>query len=180
LPSLTVEAEDSLQTLFRALYPWFRVKARCRRSRPDKVDYWEGVLHLLYNKICLKTIDHGSRSTWGPGPSGSGFWAQKYDPPPTKTDLPYHFCFIQKFPSLTVAAVDALHTLFRAPPDSGVHPGGQKIAYDLALVKFGRHTKFGEDWSNGVDFYTGHTHTHRDSTLYIRLAEVPGVARDQM
>ncbi len=21
-------------------------------------------------------------------------------------------------------------------------------------------TKFGEDWSNGVDFYTGHTHTH--------------------
>ncbi len=54
------------------------------------------------------------------------------------------------------------------PPDpgAGVHPGGRNIAYDLALVKLGPHTKFGEDWSNGVDFYTGHTHT--DSPLYIR------------
>ena len=63
-----VEAVDSLQTMFRAPNPRFRVKARCRRPRPDQVDYWEGVLHLLYNKICLKTIGHGSRSTWGPGP----------------------------------------------------------------------------------------------------------------
>ncbi len=54
---------------------------------------------------------------------------------PTKTDLPYNFCFIKFSPSLTVAAVDALQTLFRAPPDPGVHPGGQNIAYDLALVK---------------------------------------------
>jgi len=69
-----------------------------------------------------------------------------------------------------VAAVDALQTLFRAPLTPGVHPGGRNIAYDLALVKLGPHTKFGEDWSNGVDFYTGHTHkhTHTDSTLYIR------------
>jgi hypothetical protein len=52
--------------------PWFRVKARFRRSRPDQVDNCEGVLHLLYNKICLKIIDHGSKSTWGPGPSRSG------------------------------------------------------------------------------------------------------------
>jgi hypothetical protein len=28
------------------------------------------------------------------------------------------------------------------PPDPGVHPGGQNIAYDLALVKLGPHTKF--------------------------------------
>ncbi len=89
--SLTVEAEDSLQTLFRALDPWFRVKARCRRSRPDQVDYWEGVVQLLYNKICLKTIDHGSRSTLGPGPSGSGFRAQKYDLPPLKQTFPTTF-----------------------------------------------------------------------------------------
>jgi hypothetical protein len=34
---------------------------------------------------------------------------------PLKTDLPYNFCFIKNFPSLTVAAVDALQTLFRAP-----------------------------------------------------------------
>ncbi len=100
--------------------PWFRVKAWYRRSRPNQVDYWEGVLHLLYNKICLKMIDHGSRSTWGPGPSRSGLLAQKYDPPPPKTDLPYNFCFINFFPSLTVAAVDALQTVFRTP----LTPGG--------------------------------------------------------
>jgi hypothetical protein len=95
-------------------------------------------------------IDHGSRSTWGPGSSGSGFRAQKIWSAPTKTDLPYNFCFIKIFPSLTVAAVDALQTLFRAPWPLGVHPGGQNIAYDLALLKLGPHTKFGEDWSNGL------------------------------
>ncbi len=82
--------------------------------------------------------------------SGPKIWSA-----PTKTDLPYNFCFINNFPSLMVAAVDTLQTLFRAP-----WPQGQNIAYDLALVKLGPHTKFGEDWSNGVDFYTGHTHTH--------------------
>ncbi len=60
--------------------PPYRVKARSRRYRPDQVDYWEGVLHVLYNKIFLKMIDHGPRSTWGPGPSGSGLQAQKYEP----------------------------------------------------------------------------------------------------
>ncbi len=94
----------------------------------------------MYITICLKMIDHGSRSTWGPGPSGSGFRAQKYDAP-TKTDLPYNFCFIKIFLSLVVAAVDALQTLFRAPLTPGVHPGGRNIAYDLALVKLGPHTK---------------------------------------
>ncbi len=51
--------------------------------------------------------------------------------------------FYKLFPSLTVAAVDALQTLFRAPLTPGVHPGGRNIAYDLALVKLGPHTKFG-------------------------------------
>jgi hypothetical protein len=87
-------------------------------------------------------IDHGSRSTWGPGPSGSRF---------------YNFCFINFFPSVTVAAVDALLTLFRAPLTPGVHPGGRNIAYDLALVKLGPHTKFGEDWSNGLTVHWIHT-----------------------
>jgi hypothetical protein len=58
-------------------------------------------------------IDHGSRSTWGPGPSGSRFWAQKYYPP--KTDLPYNFCFMKFLSSITVETVDFLQTLFRAP-----------------------------------------------------------------
>jgi len=56
-------------------------------------------------------------------------------------------------PSITVETVDFLQTLFSAPLTLGVHPGGQNIAYDLALVKLSPHTKFGEDWSNGVDFY---------------------------
>ncbi len=67
---------------------------------------------------------------------------------PTKTDLPYNFCFIIFLPSVTVEAVDSLQT----------------------LVKLGPHAKFGEDWSNGVDFYSGHTHT--DSTLYIRFSKM--------
>ena len=106
---------------------------------------------------------------WNSGPK---IWSA-----PTKTDPHYNFCVINFFPSLTVEAVDALQTLFRAPWPLGSTPGGQNIAYDLALVKLGPHTKFGEDWSNGVDFYTGHTHTnthththtHTDSTLYIRF-----------
>ncbi len=44
---------------------------------------------------------------------------------PPKTDLPYNFCFIKNFPSRTVAAVDALQTLFRAPPDPGSTPGAE-------------------------------------------------------
>jgi hypothetical protein len=59
---------------------------------------------------------------------------------PTKTDPPYNFCFIHFFPSLTVEAVDALQTLFRAPPDPDTHT----------------HTHT-------------HSHTHTDSPLYIRL-----------
>jgi hypothetical protein len=97
--------------------PWFRVNARSRRSRPDQVGYWEGVLHILFIKICLKMIemiDHGSRSTWGPGSSRSRLRAKNMIPPP-KTDLPHNFCFIKFLPSITVETVDFLQTLFRAP-----------------------------------------------------------------
>jgi len=88
LKGLLAQPTTTPQTLFRAPRPW------SRRSRPDQVDYWEGALHILYIKSCLKMIDHGSICTWGPGPSGSGFWTQKYDPPPPKTDLPNNFCFM--------------------------------------------------------------------------------------
>ena len=91
LPSCTVEAVDALQTLFRAPDPWFRVRARSRRSRTDQVNYWEGKLQLLCNKLCLKMIDLGSRSTWGPGPSRSRLASQKYDPPPLKWSFPTTF-----------------------------------------------------------------------------------------
>ena len=74
--------------LFRPPDPWFRVRARSRRLRPGQVDYFEGALQLLFNKLCLKMIDHGSRSTWGPGPSRSRLGSQKYDPPPLKWSFP--------------------------------------------------------------------------------------------
>ncbi len=90
-PSCMVEAVDAPQTRFRAPNPWFRVKARSRSSIPDQVDYWEGVLHLLFNKLCLKMIDHGSRSTWDPGPSRSRLGSQKYDPLPLKQSFPTTF-----------------------------------------------------------------------------------------
>jgi hypothetical protein len=72
-----------------------------------------------------------------------------------------------------VAAVEALQTLFRAPLTPGVHPEGRNIAYGLALVKLGPHTKFGEDWSNDPTVHWiqtnthTHTHTHRQLDKYI-------------
>jgi hypothetical protein len=86
---------------------------------------------------------------------------------PTKTDLPYNFGFIKKFHNLTVAAVDALQTLFRAPLTPGVHSGGQNIAYDLALVKLGPHTKFGDDWSIGLAVHWIHTDRQTDNLTNI-------------
>ena len=49
-------------------YPWFYVRAKSRKLRRDQVDIWEGTLQLYYNKLSLKMIDRGSRSTWGPSP----------------------------------------------------------------------------------------------------------------
>ncbi len=51
------------------------------------------------------------------------------------------------------------------PLTPGVHPGGQNIAYDLALVKFGPHTKFGEDWSNGLAVHWIQTDRQTDRQL---------------
>ena len=47
-------------------YPWFCVRAKSRKLRCDLVDLWEGTLPLYYNKLSLKMMDCGSRSTWGP------------------------------------------------------------------------------------------------------------------
>ncbi len=86
-----VKAAEPTQSHFRPPYPWFRVMARSRRSRPDQVDYWKGALQLLYNKLSLKMIDHGSRSTWGPGPSRSRLQAHKHDGSSLKQDCPTTF-----------------------------------------------------------------------------------------
>ncbi len=58
-------------------------------------------------------IDHGSRSTWGPGPSISGLQAQNYHLHPLKQIFPT--TFLKFLPSIMVEVVDLLQTLFRAP-----------------------------------------------------------------
>ena len=72
LPSFMLEAVKPPDLILGPPDPRFRVRSKARRLRPDQVNYWEGALQLLFNKLCLKIIDHGSRSTWGPGPSRSG------------------------------------------------------------------------------------------------------------
>jgi hypothetical protein len=85
-------------------------------------------------------IDHGTRSTWGPGPSRSRLRAQKHDlSAPTKTGLVYNFCFIKYSPSCTVEAVDAQPGL-----GSGPGLGGQeltkltigKAGYNFCVINF--------------------------------------------
>jgi hypothetical protein len=61
------------------------VRAKVARKVSPKV------LHLLFNKLCLKITDHASRSTWGPGPSRSRLLAQKYDLLPLKQTFPPTF-----------------------------------------------------------------------------------------
>ncbi len=88
---------------------------------------------------------------------------------PPKTDLPYNFCFINFFPSLTVEAVDALQTLFRASPDPGGPPRGPKHSLwpGLCKVRAPYHIWWGlVQWCGFL--YRTHTHTHTDSSLYIR------------
>jgi hypothetical protein len=75
-PKHTVEAAEPPQSYFWSNYPWFRVRARSKRSRPHQVDYLDGALQHLYNEHSLKIIDHGSRSPRGPGPSKSRLQAQ--------------------------------------------------------------------------------------------------------
>ncbi len=84
LPSHKVEAIEPPQPPFGPPYPQIRVKSKSRWLKPDQVNYWEGALQLLLYKLCLKMIDHSSRSKLGPGPSRSGLMIPKCDLPPLK------------------------------------------------------------------------------------------------
>jgi hypothetical protein len=90
-PKHTVEAAEPPQSYFGPHYSWFCVRARSRKSRHDQVDFWEGTLQLNYNKLSLTMIDHGSRRTWGPGPSRSRLQTQKHDLPTLKQTFPTTF-----------------------------------------------------------------------------------------
>ncbi len=82
----------------------------------------------------------------------------KYNTPephgaPTKTDLPYNFCFITFMPSCTVEAVDAPQTLFRASLTLGVGVQGQNLAKNLPFINIYSYAKFHQVWPDGLDFY---------------------------
>ena len=72
---------------------------------------------------------------------------------PPKMVLPYNFCLVKFLPSLTVEAVDAPHTLFRAPLTPGVGVQGQNLSKNLSAIKIYSYAKFHPDWSDGLDFY---------------------------
>ncbi len=91
LPSCTVEAVEPPWPHFGSPGPGFRVRSKARRLRPDQVNYWEGALQLLFYKLCLKMIDHGSRSTLGPGPSRSRLGIWKWVLHPLKWGCPTTF-----------------------------------------------------------------------------------------
>jgi hypothetical protein len=91
LPSFMLEAVEPPDPILVPLDPGFRVWSKAKRLRPNQVNYWEGALQLLFYKLCLKMIYHGSRSTWGPGPSRSRLQIQKCDLPPLKLGRPTTF-----------------------------------------------------------------------------------------
>jgi hypothetical protein len=67
--------------------------------------------------------------------------------------LHYNFCLIKFLPSLTVEAVDAPHTLFRAPLTPGVRVQSRNHFKNLFAIKIYSYAKFHPDWSDGLDFY---------------------------
>ncbi len=84
LPSYMLEAAEPPWPHFGPPGPGLRFSSKARRLRTDQVDYWEGALQLLCHKLCLKMIDHGTRSAWGSGPSRSRLGIQKCDLTPLK------------------------------------------------------------------------------------------------
>jgi hypothetical protein len=67
---------------------------------------------------------------------------------------------------------------FRAPLTPGVGVQGRNYFKNLSAIKIYTYAKFHPDWSDGLDFYKVRIYIF--CALYIRLAEVPGIAQDQM
>ncbi len=70
-------------------------------------------------------------------------------------------------PSLTVEAIDAPQTLFRAPLTPGVEVQGQNHFKNLFTIKIYYYAKFHPDWSDSFDFYKVRIYIF--CVLYIRL-----------
>jgi hypothetical protein len=67
---------------------------------------------------------------------------------------------------------------FRAPLSPGVGVQGRNYFKNLSAIKIYTYAKFHPDWSDALDFYKVRIYIF--CALYLILAEVPGVARDQM
>jgi hypothetical protein len=123
-----------------------------------------------YNTFCLikfawKWLTMAPEAHWVQVLPDPDYGLKNIDPSPLKQTFPTTFV-IKKFPSLTVAAADALQTLFRAPwprgPKHSLCPGPCKVRppYQIwwGLVQ------------RCVFLYQTHTHTHtrkhRFSFLY--------------
>ncbi len=83
--------------------------------------------------------------------------------------LPYNFCLIKFLPSLTVEAVDAPQTLFRAPLTPGVGVQSRSHFKNLFAIKIYSYAKFHPDWSDGLDFYKVRIYIYIYCALYIRF-----------
>ncbi len=66
-----------------------------------------------------------------------------------------------------VEAVDAPHTLFRAPLTPGVGVQGRNLSKNLSAIKIYSYAKFHPDWSDGLDFYRVRIYIF--CALYIRF-----------
>ncbi len=95
--------------------PGFRVRSKARGLRPDQVNYWEGALQLFF----LLTLPDNDwpllQKYMGPRSFQIQIRDQKMWSVPTKTGMPYNFCFIKFLQSQTVETAEAGQTLFRAP-----------------------------------------------------------------
>ncbi len=164
LPSCMVEAAEPSWPHFGPARSWvygFRVRSKAWRLRLDQINYWEGAVQLLF------------RNDWP--------WLQKYMGhrsfriqimdlkmwcAPTKTGMPYNFCFIKFSPSQMVESAEAGQMLFRAPLTLGVRVWVCNSATNLSRIEEYPNAKFHHDWSSGLDFYSRytqtytHTHTH--------------------
>jgi hypothetical protein len=135
LPSCMLEGADPPWPHIGHPDPRFRVGAKTMRLGPDLVNYWEGALQLLFFKLCLKMIDHGSRSTWGPGPS--------------RSRLQLLQCDIRRFNRSLLGLQDLQFGALDQIAAKNV-PAFQKYSW----------AEFCWDHSRGLDFYREHTNKH--------------------
>ena len=115
--------------------------------------------------------DHGSRRTWGAGPSRFRFGVHKGDPPDyIGGALPYWF-----YKVFAQIATLMLHRHPR-PPLCTPYQLGQRYQFNppqiIPTLEDHLFSKFHQDPSSGLDFYREHTHTHPFPSFIRRLSRV--------